>query len=253
MSAVSRLPRAVVLLALAVTPGFAQEGAPDARQVAPEVGEMTAAAEAEQVDDSLRFEPWQLLDEMFLRDDVVYLMRHGPTDWSVRDPKRVDPGDCGPQRVLSEAGRADMRNMGILMGSNDILPGKIVASEWCRNQQTKEALLAGMRQAAPEATADIDVATDPSLNLLLHLDGAPDVTELRRQISQWDGGDGDGPLLMISHYTNIEELTTFRVYEGEILVLDPDRDNRVLGYLRLESASPDVGHFDVEPTRDEPS
>ena len=31
--------------------------------------------------------------------------------------------------------------------------------------------------------------------------------------------------------------------EPTILVLDPDRDNQVLGYLRLKSASPDQGHF----------
>jgi predicted ester cyclase len=33
------------------------------------------------------------------------------------------------------------------------------------------------------------------------------------------------------------------VFEGETLVLDPDRDNLVLGYVRLRSAGPDIGHF----------
>ena len=85
--------------------------------------------------------------------------------------------------------------------------------------------------------------TDPSLNLLLALQGAPNVTALRERILGWDGGNGSGPLLIVTHFTNIDELTEFHVYEGEILVLDPKRDGRVLGYLRLRSAGPDVGHF----------
>ena len=42
-----------------------------------------------------------------------------------------------------------------------------------------------------------------------------------------------GPLLAILHFTDIEELTNFSVYEGEMVMIDPKRDNRVLGYVRL--------------------
>jgi len=242
------------LAALAVAgmsgPAAAQTRAERFEEVAPGVGRMAAPMPGEtdigEIDDRLRFEPWQLVDEMFLRDDVVFLMRHGPTDWSVRDPKRVDPSDCERTRVLSAQGWQDMVNFGALLAYNEVLPSRILVSEWCRNQQTVEALLAGARGVDPAATADIEVRTEPALNLLLHLDGAPNVSGMRRIVSAWDGPEeGDGPLLLVSHYTNIEELTEFRVYEGEVLVLDPDRDNRVLGYLRLESAGPDVGHFDV--------
>jgi hypothetical protein len=52
-------------------------------------------------------------------------------------------------------------------------------------------------------------------------------------------------LQKLTHYTNIEELTDFKVYEGEILVLDPFLDNRVLGYLRIDTAKPDAIHFDI--------
>ena len=37
-----------------------------------------------------------------------------------------------------------------------------------------------------------------------------------------------GPLLAILHFTDIEELTNFSVYEGEMVMIDPKRDNRVL-------------------------
>ncbi|MFO6463448.1 hypothetical protein [uncultured Jannaschia sp.] len=192
---------------------------------------------------ALRFEPYQMLDELF-RPDIVFLMRHGPTDWSQRDIKDVAPTDCANQRLLTRDGTDDMIDLGLLLAANDIRPSRIVTSEWCRNQATRDALLEGMSVIDPVYVEGIDLITDPSLNLLLSLRGAPDVDELRELISAWDGGDGTGPLLVISHFTNIEELTNFTVFEGEMLMIDPKRNNRVLGYLRLRSAGPDVGHFE---------
>ncbi len=220
------------------------------RQLSTHMGEMYAEIEAPsepgQPKDSLRFEPWQMIDEMFVRDDLVFLMRHGPTDWSKLDIKDVAPTDCANQRVMSPQGKRDVENLGILMASNDLKPARIVVSEWCRNQQTVEYLKKGFG-AVDAAYADgLEVETEPALNLLLSLQGAPNVSGMRDLVQNWEGSGGNGPLLMISHYTNIDELTDFRVYEGEILVVDPKREGRVLGYLRLRSASPDVGHFDTD-------
>lgn len=220
----------------------------DMRQVSTHMGEMYVELESDgfELFDTLRFEPFQMIDEMFLRDDVVYLMRHGPTDWSKLDIKNVGPTDCENQRVMSPEGREAMEGLGALLASNEVLPGEIVVSQWCRNQQTVESLYNGFDKVDPTLRERIPVETNPDLNLLLSLQGAPNVEGLREIISNWDGGEGNGPLLLISHFTNIEELTTFTVYEGEILILDPKRDNRVLGYLRLASAAPDVGHFNVQ-------
>ena len=209
-------------------------------------GEMTATMPGqsgdEVIQEVLRFEPWQMLDELF-RDDIVLLMRHGQTDWSMRDISDVAPTDCENQRVMTEVGKEQMRQLGILLVANEMVPGKIMVSEWCRNQQTVEALRSGMLEADENALMDTPIETVPALDLLLSLQGAPNVSELRQIVTDWDGGDGKGPLLIVSHYTNIEELTEFRVYEGEMLVVDPKRNNRVLGYLRLKSAGPDIGHF----------
>ena len=209
-------------------------------------GEMTATMPGQtgdgEIREVLRFEPWQMLDDLF-RDDIVLLMRHGQTDWSMRDISDVAPTDCENQRVMTEAGKEQMRQLGILLVANEMVPGKILVSEWCRNQQTVEALRTGMLEADAESLVDTPIETVPALNLLLSLQGAPTVTDLRRIVTDWDGGDGTGPLLVVSHYTNIEELTEFRIYEGEMLVVDPKRNNRVLGYLRLKSAGPDIGHF----------
>ena len=242
---------AAFVAALALTPALAQEGAADGmtgstRQISTHMGEMEVEVGPGdvEVDDSLRFEPYQQLEEMFFRDDVVYLMRHGPTDWSMLDAKDVAPTDCANQRVMVAEGEAAMRDLGTLMAANEILPARIVTSQWCRNRQTVENLLAGVARVDPAAAGAMPVETDPELNLLLSLQGAKDTSALRERIAAWDGDpDRPGPLLVVSHYTNIEELTQFRVFEGEILVLDPDRDLQVLGYVRLRSATPDVGHF----------
>lgn len=226
---------------------------PDPKAVAPVttfVGEMAVpmpggGIDRTTIDNSLRFEPLQSFDEMFLRDDVVFIMRHGPTDWSKLDMKDVGPTDCENQRILSEQGLKDTKNLGSLLAFNDIRFGKIVVSEWCRNQQTYDALKTGYDEVEAGEWEKIPVETSADLNLLLSLQGAPNVTNLRDLVSGWDGGDGTGPLLIISHFTNIQELTEFAVYEGEILILDPDRENRVLGYVRLRTAKPDVGHFNV--------
>ena len=242
----------VVLLLSAVllppTAGSRSEGAPSANvtQLSAHTGEMAMKAPSAPLErETLRFEPWDMLDDLF-RTDIVLLMRHGPTDWSKLDAEGVAPTDCANQRVLSPEGAADMVDLGILLAGNGIRPGKIVVSEWCRNQQTLAKLRTGFAAMDPDYESRIEVETKPEANLLLSLQGAPNVTELRALITSWTGDGYDGPLLIISHFTNIAELTEFNVYEGEVLVLDPKRSNRVLGYLRLRSAGPDVGHFNTD-------
>lgn len=217
-----------------------------AEQISTHMGEMRLgrAALQDSLGDRLIFEPFQMLEEFFLRDDVVFLMRHGPTDWSKLDIKNVAPTDCANQRVMTPQGMQDMRNLGTLLASNGILPSQIVRSEWCRNEQTLRSLLDGFARVDATRAAQIPVEVDGELNLLLSLQGAEDVTKLQARVDAWQGDpDRKGPLLIVTHFTNIQELTQFGVFEGEILVVDPKRDNRVLGYLRLASSGPDVGHF----------
>lgn len=220
-------------------------------QVSAHMGQMSVTMPAEMVDTdepqrlNVQFEPWQMMEDLF-RNDIVLLMRHGPTDWTRRDVRDVAPQDCTGQRLMTEEGKTAIFELGVLLASNRLRPSTIAVSEWCRNQQTRDALVSGFELVDKEYAASLTVETEPALNLLLSLQGAPNVTEMREIISAWDGSpDADGPLLLISHYTNIAELTEFSVYEGEILVLDPKRDNRVLGYLRLDNAAPDEGHFNT--------
>ena len=239
---------AAATLCVAHRPAFTQQMAGSVRKIDAHMGEMVVEMTPpvdNVANDSLQFEPMDMLQDLF-RPGVVFLMRHGPTDWSKLDVKNVAPTDCANQRVLSPQGAEDMRTLGVLMTANGLRPSMIARSEWCRGRQTVEELLAGAAKADAAYARAMPVEVDPSLNLLLSLHGAPNVTALRERITNWTGVGQSGPLLIVTHFTNIEELTQFTVYEGEMLVLDPQRDNRVLGYLRLRSASPDVGHFNTQ-------
>ena len=217
-----------------------------------EAGKMTAPSADGAEADALAFAPRALADRLD-DPDIVIVMRHGPTDWSVRDAAGVDPTDCAGQRVLSPEGEARMRRMGALLAANGIRPGAVRVSEWCRNTQTWEALRAGMATVDPDYAAGLEAVTDPDLNLLLSVGGAPDVDGLRARVAAWDGTVANGEpvarlLLLLTHFTNIQELTQYSALEGEALVIDPavdaGRGGRVIGWLRLESAVPDVGHFE---------
>lgn len=191
------------------------------------------------VEEVIRFEPWQMLDDMF-RDDIVLLMRSGPSDWSVPDAPDAANVECDAQRLLSEEGQEGMRQFGMLLVVNGLAPGEILVSERCRAQQTYLALETGLLAADMNAMDGISVDTRAELGPLF---AGGEVEALREDILTWDGGDGDGPLLIVTHFDAIEALTRFRTYEGEILIVDPAREGRVLGYLRLASAVPDALRF----------
>jgi phosphohistidine phosphatase SixA len=156
----------------------------------------------------------------------------------------VAPTDCDNQRIMTPLGEERMRSMGILMAGNGLRPGRIATSERCRAGATADMLREGFALIDPEADpvpAERLAAANPAGQ-----DPAGDVAALRERLMAWDGpgeGDADGPLLVVSHFDAIEALTRFRVYEGEILIFDPDRGGRVLGYIRLRSAAPDAGRF----------
>src|SRR5688572_2293989 len=88
----------------------------EATQVSADTGEMAVTLEGRSAPnpERLRFEPWEMLDDLF-RTDIVLLMRHGPTDWSKLDIEGVAPTDCANQRVLSPNGATNMVNLGMLL------------------------------------------------------------------------------------------------------------------------------------------
>ncbi|MBM2576272.1 hypothetical protein JQC91_08135 [Jannaschia sp. Os4] len=243
---------ALLAAAVAAAPAAAQEArvieGPDWSAVIAPVsgftGEMSMTMEVTAPEDMavtevIRFEPWQILDELF-RDDLVFVMRAGPSDWDAAEDEASAPMDCAAQRPLSDTGTDEMRQFGALVVVNDLRPGKVLASERCRAQATWAAMERGMAGLGIDTMDGMQTDLDPRLTLGAGGDALMDA------VMEWDGGDGDGPLLLITHFSNIEAATRFRVYEGEMLILDPKREGRVLGYLRLASARPDAVRYPAD-------
>lgn len=193
--------------------------------------------------ESIVFEPYQMTDDLYDRHDLVFLMRGGPSDWSQEDQDGVALSDCSGQRSLSDQGVAQMRALGAMMGIVGVIPGEVVASDWCRTQQTVDAMIDGFAFVNDDQADAISVASAAYANQMPYGGTEAEVAALLDRVQSWEGHE-NGPLLIVTHFNNIQALTEFNVYEGEMLVLDPTLGGRVLGYLRLTSAEPDIIRFD---------
>jgi phosphohistidine phosphatase SixA len=113
----------LLLAALLPVPGVAVAASPSSPPTA--VPAATAPGmEAARLADAIR------------RGGVVVLVRHSPTMPGVGDPPGFRIDDCGTQRNLSEAGRAQARRLGQWFEANRIRPTSVRASPWCRAVDT---------------------------------------------------------------------------------------------------------------------
>ena len=81
-------------------------------------------ATAAQADEAL----WQRLKQ----GGQVVLIRHALTEPGVGDPPGFVLADCGKQRNLSEAGRAEARRLGAAFRARAIPVARVLTSPWCR-------------------------------------------------------------------------------------------------------------------------
>jgi hypothetical protein len=112
-----------------------------------------------------------------------------------------------------------------------------------RHGPTDWSQMDGIGHVMPDQRQSVLVKEYPGPGLLLSLVSAVSVDPIRDTTDKWQARGPNGPLLLITHNTNIEELTEFKVYEAESLFLDPALNNRVLGKLHMDSAKPDAVHF----------
>ncbi len=69
---------------------------------------------------------------------LVIYMRHASTEKDYADQLTADPLVCGTQRVLSEQGWAQARDIGEAISALGIPVGEVVASQYCRAWQTAD-------------------------------------------------------------------------------------------------------------------
>ncbi len=83
-----------------------------------------------------------LLEQMRQGGFVLYL-RHGATDSSRMDQApQVDLNDCNTQRVLSDAGRQQARDLGVTLQRARIPVGEVIHSPLCRARESAQLTFA---------------------------------------------------------------------------------------------------------------
>jgi phosphohistidine phosphatase SixA len=152
---------------------------------------------------------------------VVLMLRHAQTDPGVGDPPGFQLGQCGTQRNLSEAGRAQSRRIGQALAAQGLVPQAVRSSGWCRCIDTAE-LAFGRHEVWPalhsffaERAAQRD----------------PQTAELRRALARLPARGFEA---WVTHQVNITALTGIGVGMGEALVIRGGPDGgTMLGRLSL--------------------
>jgi phosphohistidine phosphatase SixA len=155
----------------------------------------------------------------------VAMIRHGLTTPGAGEPLGFKLEDCKTQRNLVEEGRAESRQLGELLRTQDIVIDRVLSSEWCRCIETAELIGAG------------PVVREPALN---NLYGRPQnrerqVREMRALISAWRG---PGNLLLSTHGANMGALMGINPETAAGVVLAPAPETkegfRVVGRISPE-------------------
>ncbi len=131
------------------------------------------------------------------------LIRHALAP-GVGDPPNFKLGDCGTQRNLSDAGRAQARAIGALFRDNGIESAAVYSSEWCRCLDTAQLLDLG------------DVAPLALLNSLFGESG--EAAARSEALMAWHRGRRfERPVVLVTHQVNITALTGLGPTSGEIV------------------------------------
>ena len=138
-------------------------------------------------------------------DGAIVLFRHA-TAPGTGDPSGMRIGDCATQRNLSEAGRAEARDIGKAFRDRSIAVGKVLSSQWCRCAETAELAFPGA------------VTEEPSFNSFFEdrSRSGPQTEAARTILDQWKG---PGALVVVTHQVNINALTGAYTASGEGIVL----------------------------------
>jgi phosphohistidine phosphatase SixA len=165
---------------------------------------------------------WSVLKE----PGTIALVRHADAP-GVGDPAGWRLDDCLTQRNLSERGRQQARVLGDTFRANAIVPGKIVASQWCRAIET-----ATLMQLGP-------VERQSAFNNAYVLSGQrAELTRAAREVLS--GWNGEGLLVVVTHGDNIQLLAGVMPSQGEIVAVrrDPANSERLTVVGRLKAADP---------------
>ncbi len=141
----------------------------------------------------------------------VALIRHALAP-GTGDPPEFRVDDCGTQRNLSPAGRAQARAIGERFRANGIDTAALFSSQWCRRLDTAREMVLG------------EVTPFPGLNSFFagRSDEAQHTRAARALIAEQ--ASGQHRLVLVTHQVNITALAGVFPAAGEIIVVRVDGD-----------------------------
>ena len=149
----------------------------------------------------------------------VIMVRHGDAPGR-GEPADFDLNDCSTQRNLSDKGRNEARDLGNAIKARGINVTTVLASRWCRTQET--ARLLGL--APVERSSVFDNLDMNKYRAAILMDGE------RELITSWRG---PGVMLVVTHSSNIKLLTGMNVEQGTMIVAptveSPSGQGRLVG------------------------
>jgi phosphohistidine phosphatase SixA len=101
---------------------------------------------------------------------LTLYFRHTATDFSQNDSRMTNPAECATQRNLSEAGRAQAREIGAAIRALKLPVGEVIASPFCRTMETGRLMFGRAQPSAVvrgyEGTSPANVDYAPLVALL---------------------------------------------------------------------------------------
>lgn len=151
---------------------------------------------------ALAADAWDALKE----PGTVAIMRHALAP-GTGDPPDFELGNCGTQRNLNDAGRAQARAIGDAFRAHNIDVDRVLTSQWCRCRDTAELLDLGPVEAFPPLNSFYE---DRST-------GDRQTRETRELLANLPE---DERVVLVTHQVNISALTDEFPSSGEVFVLD---------------------------------
>jgi len=145
---------------------------------------------------------WQALRE----GGHAVLIRHAIAPGG-GDPPGFKLGDCGTQRNLSEAGRAQARTIGSAFRSAGVQVDRVLSSRWCRGLETAEQL--GLGRVEP---------FEPLDSFFSYPERGP---EALAGMGRFLSTIGRSTVIMVTHQVNITGFTGVYPASGEAVVVAP--------------------------------
>jgi phosphohistidine phosphatase SixA len=150
----------------------------------------------------------------------VLLMRHALAP-GVGDPENFNVNDCSTQRLLSDEGRQDARDIGQWLQRREVKILRVESSRWCRAKETAQLLNIG--KVRPNRNLD-------SLFQETNLESHPQTANIKKRIA--NHRNTRGLLVFVGHFVNFQAVAGVSLESGQGVLVraTPQGVIQVVGY-----------------------